>query len=360
MIKKPFFSIVIPTYNRALDLQLALYCILRQSFSDFEIIVSDNCSTDNTRDVVSKFKDKKIRYLRNKKNIGVIPNIKKTIKYAKGEYVFLHSDDDFLLEKNSLKEIFIKIKKYNPGYIRVNYVCLMPDKKLIFDFKINKSFTKDEYLPSFSVNKKILSFILDSDASFVTGIIFKNKLTNDITIINCEPMSWIEILFYETKNYGAYFISKPYIIASWSQWRIRDNGHYQQYAVINGKLESENYFNVVKKYLDSKAYKMFLRNQLTEIYVRWFPIVKFYIGNKNMLQLVFRIRSLDPNITRTTTFWVYLIFALILPKICIKIIKNVYIIIYTSFSKIENSAQIIARLRRVNKEYSHHVKIYEN
>ena len=122
ILKKPFFSIVIPTYNRASDLQFALYCILRQTFSDFEVVISDNCSTDNTKVVVQMLKNKKIRYSRATKTVGNALNMERAIKMAQGKYVLLHSDDDFFLYENSLEEIYKEIIIHNPGYVRVNYI----------------------------------------------------------------------------------------------------------------------------------------------------------------------------------------------------------------------------------------------
>lgn len=361
MVKKPFFSIIIPTYNRASDLQFSLYCILQQSFSDFEVIISDNCSTDNTKEIIDKLKDKRIHYFRNKINIGVVLNIKKTIKHAKGKYIFLHSDDDFLLYENSLEEIYKKIKKYSPGYIRVNYICLAPNKKQVFDFKANKSFTKDQYLMPLSENKKVLSFILDSDAAFVTGIIFLNNLPSHIEIVNAEPFWGIEILFYTAKNYGACFIREPHIIASWSKLRTKKNGYHALYSLRNGRLASENYLNAVRKKLDTKTYSVFLHNQLMGMYVHVFHLVKFFVGNKNMLQMSARIRLLDPKMAKSITYWVYFIMALIFPEIIIKIVKNTYLFMYIKntylfmyirFSKVDNNKQIVTRLKKLKQEYA--------
>ncbi len=225
-MQKNFFSIVLPTYNRASDLEFALYCILRQSFLDFEVIISDNCSTDNTESIINKLKNRKIRYFRNRKNIGMILNQKKAIEYAKGEYVFLHGDDDFLLYADSLQKIYKEIIKHNPGYIRVNYISISPDKKRIFSYKVNKSFKENVYLPKFLENNKILSFIINSDPYFITGIIFKNNLPSNIKMIDTDPVPWIDVLFYSAKNLGAYFIAQPQIVAYWSRRKIKKNAPF--------------------------------------------------------------------------------------------------------------------------------------
>jgi len=62
--KTPFFSVCIPTYNRANFLPQAIESVLAQDFTDFELIICDNASTDNTQEVVEKYQDKRIRYCR--------------------------------------------------------------------------------------------------------------------------------------------------------------------------------------------------------------------------------------------------------------------------------------------------------
>ena len=240
MEKKPFFSIVIPTYNRIEELEFALYCIFRQNFTNYEIVISDNCSTDETEKIISKLKSKKIQYFRNKQNIDYALNVKEAVSRAKGEYVFLHGDDDFLLYKNTLAIICQEIKKYKPGFVRINYISLALDKKHIFSYKVKKPFTQDEYFLPSSSNSKILKFITDSDPYFITGIVFKNTLPQSISMINSDPYPWIEVLFYVVKNFGALFIAKPNIIATWSRRTIKTSVDSHFFSETDEKLKSEN------------------------------------------------------------------------------------------------------------------------
>ena len=64
----PFFSIVLPTYNRASFLQRSISSVLSQTFTDFELIIIDDASTDNTKEIIDTFNDEKIRYFKNEKN----------------------------------------------------------------------------------------------------------------------------------------------------------------------------------------------------------------------------------------------------------------------------------------------------
>jgi len=91
----PLVTIGIPTYNRASGrLGDAIKCALAQTYSNIEIVISDNCSTDNTAEVVASFKCDKIRYIRQEKNIGPFNNFHACLESAKGEYFYLFHDDD--------------------------------------------------------------------------------------------------------------------------------------------------------------------------------------------------------------------------------------------------------------------------
>ncbi|TAJ22641.1 MAG: glycosyltransferase family 2 protein, partial [Nitrospirae bacterium] len=90
----PKVTVAIPTYNRATLLKQCLETILRQTFRDFEVIVSDNCSPDATPEAVRAFNDPRIRYYRNESNLGVFPNMNRCIDRARGQYIAIVHDDD--------------------------------------------------------------------------------------------------------------------------------------------------------------------------------------------------------------------------------------------------------------------------
>lgn len=94
----PLVTIAIPTYNRAnLYLIQAIESALNQTYPNLEIIISDNCSTDDTEMVVRSFKDTRIRYFKQKKkNIGGNNNFNFCLKQARGEYFLLLMDDDLI------------------------------------------------------------------------------------------------------------------------------------------------------------------------------------------------------------------------------------------------------------------------
>jgi len=96
----PLVSIVLPTYNRANLLERALRSIINQTYSNFEVIVVDDCSKDATEHVVRSFHDERIRYIRHEKNMGAVTARNTGINAGRGEYIaFQDSDDEWLSTK---------------------------------------------------------------------------------------------------------------------------------------------------------------------------------------------------------------------------------------------------------------------
>jgi glycosyltransferase involved in cell wall biosynthesis len=96
MQNPPRLSIGVPVYNGEKFLQQALDSLLNQTFTDFELIICDNASTDNTEGICKNYlaKDKRIRYYRNHENIGCACNFNRVFKLASGEYFKWAAYDD--------------------------------------------------------------------------------------------------------------------------------------------------------------------------------------------------------------------------------------------------------------------------
>lgn len=103
----PKLTVIITTYNRSNLLKDAIKSVLSQSFQDFELIVVNDCSSDNTEEVVKRFQDKRISYLRHKKNRGDAAAKNTGIRAAQGEYI-ISLDDDDLMAPWALAELFEK------------------------------------------------------------------------------------------------------------------------------------------------------------------------------------------------------------------------------------------------------------
>ncbi|MBQ9178286.1 MAG: glycosyltransferase family 2 protein [Prevotella sp.] len=107
------FSFVLPAY-KGTYLQQALQSILSQTYSDFELIVVDDCSPEDIRSIAASFSDERLSYHRNDENIGgknLVAQWNKCLEYANGDYVVLATDDD-LYEPHFLSYFVPLIEKY--------------------------------------------------------------------------------------------------------------------------------------------------------------------------------------------------------------------------------------------------------
>ena len=127
----PIVSVLIPTYNKAEFLGEAIESVLNQTFKDFELIIIDDCSTDNTDEVVKRYQnDYRVKYFKNIKNLGIGGNWNKTLSFALGKYIkFLMGDDKFEPE---LLEKYVAVMENNPNVSLVtSYRGVFGDKKSI-------------------------------------------------------------------------------------------------------------------------------------------------------------------------------------------------------------------------------------
>ena len=97
------FSIIIPAYNAEKEIDRALESIKKQTFNNYEIIVIDDCSTDNTYNKVKKYEDVKI--IKNEKNLKAGGSRNKGLDVARGEYIIFLDADDYLADSDTLNKI---------------------------------------------------------------------------------------------------------------------------------------------------------------------------------------------------------------------------------------------------------------
>lgn len=105
MSDAPRVSVGIPVYNAEKYIGAAIDSVLAQTYTDFELIVVDNCSTDGSASIVEAYDDPRIRFLRNETNIGAAGNWNRSMEEARGEYVKLVCADDLLRPECLAKQV---------------------------------------------------------------------------------------------------------------------------------------------------------------------------------------------------------------------------------------------------------------
>lgn len=116
-VKGPLITIGMPVFNGAATVAVAIESVLGQTFSDFELVISDNCSTDGTTDICRRYaeQDARIRYIRQDTNIGASPNFRYVVEQARGTYFTWAAADD--VRSPDFIETNVRFLENNPDYV---------------------------------------------------------------------------------------------------------------------------------------------------------------------------------------------------------------------------------------------------
>ena len=168
-------TVIIPTYNKAAYISQTIESVLRQTYQDFEIIIIDDCSKDDTELVVQKYLSEKIRYFKHAQNWGPGATFNDGIKKARTEYVTLIASDDILLPAHLELVIneFKKDKKTETVFSKLQVI----DENNNYLNKIQEPPYIDKY--------KLLNtlFYIENRISS-PGIAFKKSLFNKTEMFN--------------------------------------------------------------------------------------------------------------------------------------------------------------------------------
>lgn len=192
----PFFTIVIPTYNRADLIDVAINSVLNQTFQDFEIIVVDDCSKDNTETVVGNYTDQRIAYIRNEKNLERSLTRNKGIDNAKGKYILFLDSDDYYLNTH-LQVFYNKIEENK--FEDAMYFC---SKIFSENGKLTPSIMNP--LTDNPVEYFFCNIVYPCQVCISANILKENKFRNDVIIME-DMVLWMQI----ANKYPVFLLPEP-------------------------------------------------------------------------------------------------------------------------------------------------------
>lgn len=231
-------SVVIPTYNRANLLRDAILSVLNQSYPNFELIIVNDYSSDNTKKIIKEFKDQRIVYLKHNKNRGVAAACNTGIKNAKGEYILILNDDD-LMVSCALEKFFEKFKQNNFKNLGGIYG---------WSWWINDK-GKTLRVTNFKKSGYIFNEILKKQV--FTNLLIKKEVFDQIGLYDENLLSNEDFDFYlkMAKEYQFDFVPQILIV-------IRS--HSQTHLSTFTKRHMRDHAKIIKKYSDSWQSQRFL------------------------------------------------------------------------------------------------------
>jgi len=209
MSKKRLVSVCIPTRNRALYLGQAVKSVLNQDYDNYEVIIADNHSSDNTEQLIRSLNDKRVRYYRNAKNIGLARNWNRALQYANGDYVTIFHDDDVMLPGNISKKAFVLDAQSNVGLVHSNIERIDAGGKRVGAHWAKRH--KDDYIRKGS--ECFMEMLLGNNFICAPTAMIRKDCFNRLGAFNkrlpytCDWEMWLRIMLF----YDIAYIKEPLV-----------------------------------------------------------------------------------------------------------------------------------------------------
>lgn len=242
--KNIFISICIPTYNRGKYIAETIESVLKQNYFNYEIVVVDDGSTDNTKEIIEEINSDKIRYIY-KNNTGAPDTRNRCIKEAKGEYILWLDSDDLLAE--NVLNTYIETLSLFPG-VDVVYGELISIGKSDYHYK---------YQDWHGKNEKMLEFLFVGSPMPHGGSLIKKRVYEEIGVYNISFKRAHDYEFWSrlamANKYNCKYI--PQIIY---KYRIHENN-------ITGELSNNTDYNYEANILDNILNKIDVKKLFTQL-----------------------------------------------------------------------------------------------
>lgn len=264
MINDPIISVILPVYNGEKYLKEAIDSILNQTYSDFELIILDDCSTDNTANIIKSYSDKRIRYVYNEKNLKIAASLNKGISLARGKYIARMDADDIALPYRFQKQIDIFKNNPNIDIVNIRFNIMSENGNNIRKFKYNIS-------PSSNALKYLIhidSFICHPGVMIKKEWYQKYKYKTEIDAYNVEDCElWLRMI---SNGAQCYTIKEPLL-------NYRINNQSVTHVKSGKELQIKNICNL---YLNSIFSNFNLKLNITTL-----KLIKGQMTEENLLHI---------------------------------------------------------------------------
>jgi glycosyltransferase involved in cell wall biosynthesis len=237
----PKVSVLIPTYNYARFLPEAIESILGQDFQDFELLISDDCSTDNSAEVIARYagKDSRIRFQIHSKNLGMVQNWNYCLSQARGEYIKFIFGDDKLLSPTAFKKL-VKLMESDSA------ISLVASASRVIDTRSRTIETRNYFQPGVWDGKKVIVRCLECPANLVgepTLVMFRNRQAARGYDVRYRQLVDLEMWFHLLENGKFGYLAEPLCAFRKHSTQQTNVNRKNSLTEVEGLMLLENYFS---------------------------------------------------------------------------------------------------------------------
>ncbi|MFV0438926.1 MAG: glycosyltransferase family 2 protein [Desulfopila sp.] len=238
-------SVILPTFNRESTIRRAIYSVLKQTYSNFELLIIDDGSSDNTEHIVASLDDNRIKYIRHKTNRGAAAARNTGIQLSTGKFIaFQDSDDEWMCDKLEKQMAVMKTAKEDTGVIYSSYIKIHEKQVLLLPKPNQRSASKNIF------EKLLRGNFIGLPSVLIKKECFLNAGTFDETLLRLQD--W-ELFIRLSQNYTFLYIDEPLFISFYSNRSISSNNELFPPSFAKILSKHSNIFEKYPKIL-SKCY----------------------------------------------------------------------------------------------------------
>ena len=275
--QKPFISFCMSTYNRPVFLETQLTSLLKQSYTNFEIIISDNDVAQSAKNVANSFLDKRIKYFANEENLGMIKSFNKSVGRSSGEFIIMITDDDPLYFETL--QTLVDLSNQFPLY-GVYAGC--------GDWIIANQYAVDTQKMPVGTHAKLSPYLNDKEVVLIEkeNFIYEyiaGKLSKSFLLWSCAMVRRNVLLKVNgIPDYGSEFLGDhAYIITVSSQLGMVYKNTSLGGQLVHGANFGYDFYKVINKYINTPTlFYNYLKLNLSHLstWEKNVPILWNYIG----------------------------------------------------------------------------------
>lgn len=314
---KEKISVCLPVYNGAQTIRKTIISVLSQTLKNFELVIIDNLSQDNTVKIIKSIKDPRIKLYINKKNIGFggNGNLEECRKKAQGDILFYLSAND-ITDKKALEKVYQAFQTSTDiGIVTRPYFWF--ETSISHPVRIKKQFPENLLVNINDPYDKVMDTIATSDQ--ISGIAYRKKFMNH-SFGQDYFIEMAEMFISIFKKHQAYVL-KDNIVAV----RIRNSGATDSLAYQKSPLL--NWYNLINRsFKEKRFYK--LKNYLIDNFVANNYIglvqIKNFGGYRYLFREIYYLLKLRRKNIFSPVFWFYAIGTTIIPAFLLKKLVIIY------------------------------------
>lgn len=256
-------SIIVPVYNVEKYIKRCLESILAQDYFDYEVIIVNDGSDDDSENICKEFINEKYNFYYYKKTNGGLGDARNFgLEHAKGEYICFIDSDDYI-RNDYLSKLYNKAKEEDSDIVVCDYYLAYEDKEIIESGKanINEDIKKDYLISAPNAWNKLYKreLFIKNNIRYPKDLYYEDLATTPLLLLNANKISYVNEALY-------YYVQRSGSIMNQEKYNIKNNDIFEVLNIINSYYKNHGKYELYKDEFEYIASSRLLHDYSLRVY----------------------------------------------------------------------------------------------